>query len=78
VPDDGRQSLIRQTATFDPRGVLGRAYWYVLLPVHGWMFSGLLNEIVRRARAFGIEPHRDSSRWPSAGRAIDGLSDRKV
>jgi uncharacterized protein YndB with AHSA1/START domain len=48
--DDGRRSLIRQTATFDPRGLLGRAYWYVLLPVHEWMFSGLLHEIARRAK----------------------------
>jgi hypothetical protein len=49
--DDGRRSLIRQTATFDPRGLLGRAYWYVLLPVHEWMFGGLLKEIARRACA---------------------------
>jgi len=48
--DDGRRSLIRQTATFDPRGLLGRAYWYVLLPAHEWIFSGLLREIARRAK----------------------------
>ena len=48
--DDGRRSLFRQTATFDPRGLLGRAYWYVLLPVHEWMFNGLLHEIARRAK----------------------------
>jgi uncharacterized protein YbjT (DUF2867 family)/uncharacterized protein YndB with AHSA1/START domain len=47
--DDGRRSLVRQTATFDPRGLLGRAYWYSLLPVHDWMFSGLLHAIARRA-----------------------------
>jgi hypothetical protein len=51
--DDGQRSLIRQTATFDPRGLLGRAYWYVLLPVHEWMFSGLLHEIARRG---GLAP----------------------
>ena len=33
--DEGRQSTIRQTATFDPRGILGRAYWYAVLPIHG-------------------------------------------
>ena len=49
--DAGERSLIRQTATFDPRGLLGRAYWYVLLPVHEWMFGGLLKEIARRAHA---------------------------
>ena len=48
--DDGRRSLVRQTATFDPRGLLGRAYWWVLRPVHEWMFRGLLHEIARRGR----------------------------
>ena len=52
--DDGRRSLLRQTATSDPRGLLGRAYRYVLLPVHEWMFSGLLHEIARVAVAFVV------------------------
>jgi uncharacterized protein YbjT (DUF2867 family)/uncharacterized protein YndB with AHSA1/START domain len=52
--DGGRRSRVRQTATFDPRGLLGRAYWYALLPVHDWMFSGLLHEIVRRGSLQGI------------------------
>ena len=60
--DDGRRSLIRQTATFDPRGLLGRAYWYTLLPVHEWMFSGLLHEIARRAKPRRIEPNRRQPR----------------
>jgi uncharacterized protein YndB with AHSA1/START domain len=59
--DDGRRSLIRQTATFDPRGLLGRAYWYALLPVHEWMFSGLLHEIARRARLRRIERNSEAT-----------------
>jgi uncharacterized protein YbjT (DUF2867 family) len=47
--DGGRRSLIRQTATFDPRGLLGRAYWYGIAPVHGVMFRGMLSRIARRA-----------------------------
>ncbi len=74
--DDGRRSLIRQTATFDPRGLLGRAYWYVLVPVHEWIFSGLLREISRRAKRRGIEINSDHSRSPSAGSAIDWSGDR--
>ncbi|MCM3881140.1 MAG: DUF2867 domain-containing protein [Vicinamibacterales bacterium] len=46
---DGTRSMIRQTATFDPRGLLGRAYWYAILPIHGLMFRGMLKEIARRA-----------------------------
>jgi hypothetical protein len=47
--DGGTRSRIRQTATFDPRGLLGRAYWYGILPMHGLMFRGMLSAIARRA-----------------------------
>jgi len=49
TPLDGGGSLIRQTATFDPRGVLGCAYWYAVYPVHALMFRGLLRRIAQRA-----------------------------
>lgn len=49
--DEGRRSQIRQTATFDPRGWLGRAYWYALVPIHAVLFRGMLNAIARRAEA---------------------------
>ena len=32
--DGGLRSLIRQTATFDPKGIGGRLYWYAVLPLH--------------------------------------------
>ena len=47
--DAGRRSRIRQTAIFDPRGVLGRVYWYAVLPIHGLMFRGMLRRIAERA-----------------------------
>jgi uncharacterized protein YbjT (DUF2867 family)/ligand-binding SRPBCC domain-containing protein len=47
--DGGRRSRIRQTAIFDPRGILGRAYWYAVLPIHGLMFRGMLRRIAERA-----------------------------
>jgi hypothetical protein len=46
---DGARSSIRQTATFDPRGLLGRAYWYALVPVHALLFQGMLDRIARRS-----------------------------
>jgi lipocalin/ligand-binding SRPBCC domain-containing protein len=46
---DGKRSLIRQTATFDPRGPAGRLYWYGVLPVHALIFRGLLRRIARHA-----------------------------
>jgi uncharacterized protein YbjT (DUF2867 family) len=42
-------SLVRQTATFEPKGVGGRLYWYALLPVHDRMFTGMLKGIASRA-----------------------------
>jgi uncharacterized protein YbjT (DUF2867 family) len=39
-------SLIRQTAIFDPVGVLGQLYWYLLYPVHQFVFAGMLGGIV--------------------------------
>jgi uncharacterized protein YbjT (DUF2867 family) len=41
----GLGSVIRQTAIFDPAGLAGLLYWYMLYPVHRWMFSGMLREI---------------------------------
>ena len=40
-------TLIRQTATFDPEGVLGKAYWYAISPLHHLVFGGMLRGIAR-------------------------------
>ncbi len=34
-----------QTATFRPHGILGRLYWYSVLPFHGIVFKGMINAI---------------------------------
>ena len=38
-----------QTAFFEPRGLSGRLYWYLLLPAHLVIFSGSIRELARRA-----------------------------
>ncbi|MDR3742488.1 MAG: SDR family oxidoreductase [Terracidiphilus sp.] len=38
-------SAIRQSAFFDARGILGRAYWYSVLPFHHFVFRGMLRGI---------------------------------
>ena len=43
--DDG--SRIRQTTVFDPAGYVGRAYWYLLYPVHRWAFGRMMRGITR-------------------------------
>jgi len=39
------------TARFRPRGLLGIAYWYAVAPLHGIVFRGMLDGIVREAEA---------------------------
>ncbi|MEM1443638.1 MAG: SDR family oxidoreductase [Verrucomicrobiota bacterium] len=41
---------IIQTATFRPRGLLGRLYWLAVLPFHHFVFTQMVNEIVSRER----------------------------
>jgi uncharacterized protein YbjT (DUF2867 family) len=45
VTRDSTGSVIRQTASFDPLGLLGRAYWYSVLPFHHFVFSGMIQGI---------------------------------
>jgi apolipoprotein D and lipocalin family protein len=59
--DGGARSLIRQTATFDPKGIGGRCYWYAVLPLHAFVFSGLLRRIAQRAN--GAAAPGDLSRF---------------
>jgi hypothetical protein len=47
VNGDDEQSTIRQTAIFDPDGLLGLMYWYALYPLHNLVFRGMLKGIAR-------------------------------
>jgi uncharacterized protein YbjT (DUF2867 family) len=48
VTGDASGSTIRQTATFDALGLLGRAYWYSVYPLHQFVFGGMLRNIAAR------------------------------
>jgi uncharacterized protein YbjT (DUF2867 family) len=37
--------IFTQKATFRPRGLWGRLYWYSMLPFHHFIFSGMANKI---------------------------------
>jgi len=45
VKAQGSGSLIRQTAIFDPIGLGGLAYWYILYPLHRLIFGKMLERI---------------------------------
>lgn len=38
-----------QTATFRPLGLLGRLYWYSVLPFHGYIFKGMIKNIINKS-----------------------------
>jgi uncharacterized protein YbjT (DUF2867 family) len=37
--------VLHQTATFRPKGLLGRLYWYTMLPFHYFIFDGMIRNI---------------------------------
>jgi uncharacterized protein YbjT (DUF2867 family) len=47
--------ILRQTATFDPVGLWGLAYWYALYPLHEVVFRGMMRNLHRAVMAFAAE-----------------------
>jgi hypothetical protein len=37
---------LTQTANFMPKGLSGRLYWWILLPIHLVMFQGMIKALV--------------------------------
>jgi uncharacterized protein YbjT (DUF2867 family) len=50
-PRDGGGTLLVQRARFHPRGLLGRLYWYVLVPFHQLIFPRMARRIAEAAEA---------------------------
>jgi uncharacterized protein YbjT (DUF2867 family) len=40
-------NTLYQAATFRPKGILGKLYWYSVLPFHGLIFNGMLNKLIK-------------------------------
>jgi uncharacterized protein YbjT (DUF2867 family) len=49
VKGDGASSTIYQTAIFEPLGLFGQVYWYVLYPLHQLIFGAMLRGIAAAA-----------------------------
>jgi uncharacterized protein YbjT (DUF2867 family) len=39
-------NILHQIATFRPRGIFGRLYWYSLVPFHYFIFGGMIRNII--------------------------------
>jgi hypothetical protein len=57
LPADKGSRLV-QTAFFEPKGLPGLVYWYLLYPVHGLIFRGSVRVLAGRAvrRGGGLPP----------------------
>ena len=44
------KNILHQTATFRPRGLKGRLYWYTILPFHFFIFGGMIRGIANTSR----------------------------
>lgn len=54
VAPDGPGARVRQTAIFEPAGLLGLAYWYGIYPLHALVFRGMLAAIARAAQGAAV------------------------
>lgn len=45
IVQNENRSILKQTATFRPKGIMGRNYWYVMLPFHYFIFRNMLKRI---------------------------------
>ena len=52
---EGTLTRLTQTARFRPRGLAGLTYWYAVLPLHAFVFRGMLEGI--RSAALGLRGH---------------------
>ena len=46
---DGATEL-KQVATFAPRGLLGHLYWWIIWPLHGFIFPSMARGVVKEAK----------------------------
>ena len=59
MPQANGQTILQQIALFAPKGLFGLLYWYILYPLHGLIFSGMVRQLGWQAEALhlgGIMP----------------------
>jgi uncharacterized protein YbjT (DUF2867 family) len=59
-PQSGNRTLVRCCAWFEPRGLLGELYWWLLYPIHIVIFRGMVLAVCRRA-ASGVTMSAESA-----------------
>ena len=54
-PSENSKTRLTQTAFFASKGLIGLLYWYVLYPIHGVIFSGMIRELSEEAEQYANE-----------------------
>jgi hypothetical protein len=49
--NDRGQTDYHQRAIYHPKGLMGHAYWYSVMPFHGSVFGSMVSNITGAARA---------------------------
>lgn len=44
-----KDNILTQTATFRPKGLTGRAYWFIVFPFHVIIFKGLIKKLTKHS-----------------------------
>ncbi|MCB9841453.1 MAG: SDR family oxidoreductase [Phycisphaeraceae bacterium] len=61
---DSPRSRLTMTARFRPRGLLGLMYWYAVLPLHNFVFGGMVKGVRREAERASRNTSSDASGGP--------------
>jgi len=47
ISEKENKTIVRQEATFRPKGLWGRMYWYLVMPFHLFVFKGMIKNLVK-------------------------------
>lgn len=72
-PLDPGRARLHQRAIFFPKGLAGRVYWYALVPFHGIIFKGMLENIAGAAHRAARDPARTSSAGDPMSHSVDSI-----
>jgi hypothetical protein len=56
ITNEKGMDVLQQTATFRPKGLWGRLYWYSVWPFHIFVFSGMIDRIAKYKQVNGVNP----------------------
>ncbi len=56
LPIESEKTRLIQTAFFEPKGLSGLLYWYLLYPVHQYIFGDMVKKIAGRVKDYTLQP----------------------